>query len=503
MWTGIWLVLTQAWALDASCEESYDVNNIVEGMNAVEDLLVLERYQEVTETLGSMKGAMPCSVDRLHPAHIARFARLMAIDAFHEQDDFSMVRWGRLSSVARSPWPDGYGPDHAVREALSYVELPEDVRPPGQVVRPPSGGGMLVDGRLLQTPEVPGEMPHFVQIVDRTGWVVSAYWQDGGLFPPDWIGGGSKVASLPRWYREPTGEFDPTQRVYISPSEREDRAKRRRQEVREASSVKHQQSRVMEEQAQRAERRVQALEREQEREVLVEPLDAEAAEALASTQWQSFEFDVMDIDSGAEKAKVYEGCEDLFALSGWAREGQLTLGQVRCLEEALRYERRMTRKVDMSRILMADAYVKDETHRWEGIVHRHLTEIDRSDPDLCYLYARYLAGLGEESLLEAIRWAGIALESAVNWQGPERVPRMQHLHRIQTVGAHLMWLKSEAFYQERGEPSAREAAGFWRSQTKALSREWIDFATVTQGEKGLPYNLCFSAAGNVDYCRRD
>jgi len=267
--------------------------------------------------------------------------------------------------------------------------------------------------------------------------------------------------------------------------------------------VKHQQSRVNDEQVQRAERRQQALEREHERGASVEPLDAEAADALEATQWRAFEFDVMDADSGGDDTQVYAGCDDLFALSERARTGQLTLGEIRCLEEALRYERRMTRKVDMSRILMADAYVKEELHRWEGIVHRHLTEIDRSDPDLCYLYARHLAGLGEDSLLEAIRWAGIALESAVNWQGSDRVLRMQHLHRIQTVGAHRMWLKSEASYQERGEPRAREAAGFWRSQTKALSREWIDFSTVTQGDIGLPYNLCFSAAGNVDYCHRD
>ena len=66
-----------------------------------------------------------------------------------------------------------------------------------------------------------------------------------------------------------------------------------------------------------------------------------------------------------------------------------------------------------------------------------------------------------------------------------------------------MWLRSEDLYQERGEPHAREAAGFWRSQTKALSREWIDFAMLTGGDMKLPYNLCFSSAGNIDYCRRD
>lgn len=503
MWAGVWLFWAQAWALDASCEESFDVNHIVEGMNAVEDLLVLERYEEATETLGAMERSMPCTLDRLHPAHIARFARLMAIDAFHHQDDFSMVRWGRLSSVANAPWPDGYGPDHAVREALTYVELPGAVRPPGRMIRPPAGGGILLDGRLLLVPEVAGEMPHFVQVLDRSGWVVSAYWQDGGLFPPEWISGGSKQPAVPRWYREPSGGFDPTQRVYISPKEKEERAKRRRQEERDAQSAKHQQNRVIEEQELRAERRSQALERDQEREPLVEPLDAEAADTLASNSWNAMEFSVMGAGTSAPEVAAYETCEDLNDLMARAHDGKLSLGQIRCLEEALRYERRMTRKVDMSRILMADAYLKDEIHRWQGVVNRHLTDIDRSDPDLCYLYARYLAGMGEESLLDAIRWAGIALESAVNWRGTERVQRVQHLHRIQTVGAHRMWLRSEDQYQELGEPGAREAAGFWRSQTKALSREWIDYVMLTGGDMSLAYNLCFSAAGNVDYCRRD
>ena len=245
-----------AWALDASCEDWYDVNHLVDGMNTVEDLFLLERFDEAEETLRVMHDSLPCTLDRLHPSHVSRFARLQTISAFHRQDDSALNRWERLARAWEVAWPEGYGPDHAVREAVTYVPDTEVAKPPGQVVRPPNGGALLLDGVLLTEPIAKTETPHFVQIVDKDGWVESAYWQEGGVFQPQWTAMGDKAPAVAKWYAAPSESFDPSQRVYIAPDIRELRSKKRRQFERTVLKRARAQERVAELQEERAEKRM-------------------------------------------------------------------------------------------------------------------------------------------------------------------------------------------------------------------------------------------------------
>ena len=71
--------------------------------------------------------------------------------------------------------------------------------------------------------------------------------------------------------------------------------------------------------------------------------------------------------------------------------GKLTKGQINCLEERLNKESKQTSKDKISRILMANAYASGDKRTWENLVKRHLDQIDQSDPDLCYKYARHLS----------------------------------------------------------------------------------------------------------------
>ena len=502
MLVGLLFWWTSAWALDATCEDWYDVNHLVDGMNTVEDLFLLKRFDEAQETLSVMYTSLPCTLDRLHPAHVARFARLQTISAFHRKDEVELNRWERLARSWDVQWPEGYGPEHAVREATAYVPDTEVAEPPGQVIKPPSGGAMLLDGRLLREPRAAVETPHFVQVVDKDGWVESGYWQEGGVFRPQWTVMGDKVPAVAKWYREPSKSFDATQRVYIAPDVRELRSKRRRQFERTVLKRVRAQERVSDIQEERAVRRLDEA---------PEPVaglrgadlsESDTEDVAAPSEWVGIQIDALSSANANRQQGLQLTCDEHDTLLRSALDGRLQGGEVRCLEEALRHERRMTRKVVISRVLIADAHAKGETHRWEGAVRRHLDELDRSDPELSYLYARYLAGRGVEYTTDAIKWSGVALRSAGNWEGVGRAARMADLHRIQTVGAYQMWVAQEETFRATGVASAREEAGFWRSQTKSLSREWLDFSVVTEQNADLARVICASAAASVRYCDR-
>jgi hypothetical protein len=502
MWVGLLVWWTSAWALDATCEDWYDVNHLVDGMNTVEDLFLLERFDEAQETLSVMYISLPCTLDRLHPAHVARFARLQTISAFHRKDDLELNRWERLARTWDVQWPESYGPEHAVREAAAYVPDVELAEPPGQVVRPPSGGGVLLDGRLLRKPKASVETPHFVQIVDKEGWVESAYWQEGGVFRPQWTVMGDKAPAVAKWYRPPSETFDATQRVYIPPDVREVRAKQRRQFERTLGKRSRAQERVSELQEERAVRRLDESVGVSSGPRGSDVRAADTEDVAAPSEWVGIQIDALSSINSERRADLQLVCDDHDGLLRSALKGQLQGGEVRCLEESLRHERRMTRKVIFSRILIADAHAKEETHRWEGAVRRHLDELDRSDPELSYLYARYLAGRGADYTTDAIKWSGVALRSAGNWEGVGRAARMADLHRIQTVGAYQMWVAQEQIFQETGVASAHEEAGFWRSQTKSLAREWLDFSAATEQRADLARVICTSAAASIRYCDR-
>jgi hypothetical protein len=181
--------------------------------------------------------------------------------------------------------------------------------------------------------------------------------------------------------------------------------------------------------------------------------------------------------------------------------GKLSTESVQCLETSMRLAERQTRKDAISRVLMADAFAQGETHRWEGAVRRHLEEIDRSDADLCYIFARYLGQKGDEFLVEAIRYANLALENSLQWQGELRVKRMYQLHRINALGAQQLWYEAENENLERPSRQVRMRSGFWRNQTKNLAREWLSFSLDAGLDPDAPFELCVQAAGTQQYCQ--
>lgn len=203
---------------------------------------------------------------------------------------------------------------------------------------------------------------------------------------------------------------------------------------------------------------------------------------------------------GSEISQAFAPCGDLLRLEPDAMMGRLKDGQIRCLDRTQREAELQTVKRKVSLVLMKDAWAKGDMHRWEGIVRKHLSEIDQSDPALCYLFAKYLSKKGPDYMEEAIRWANVALDNRSVWEGDEFVDNVYTLHKIKAVAAHKEWRYLSERYTLEPTDALDSRLKASRNNTKTLAREWLDYARTAKRNTDAAYQLCISAAGTDGFC---
>ena len=208
-------------------------------------------------------------------------------------------------------------------------------------------------------------------------------------------------------------------------------------------------------------------------------------------------------DAVVDVAPVYEvddSCDDLVALEPAALMGQLSPGQTECLEARIVSTSRMTEKDKVSRVLIMDAETKGNRSKWESLMKRHLEEIDRSDPDLCFKYAIFLSRKGVGRAHGVIRWSDYALENKATWTGGTFVSRVYSLFKLKAEAANRVWQSAEeAYVADRSDENEGKAQKY-RDLTKVYSREWLDYARASSQDTKNAMALCVSAAGNRSYC---
>jgi len=193
-------------------------------------------------------------------------------------------------------------------------------------------------------------------------------------------------------------------------------------------------------------------------------------------------------------------CKNLLALEPFALMGQLT-GDLRdCLEQRLASEEHQTVQNKISRVMMMDAEARRDSERLAKLLGRHLEEIDRSDPDLCFKYALVLSKQGIDRSEEVIRWADYALENKQEWTKATYKRRLFDLFKLRAETANKLWTHWDAqFVQDRsGENQGKSEE--WRNTTKQYSREWLDYAKASSQRLKRARNLCVTAAGTSDFC---
>ncbi len=179
-------------------------------------------------------------------------------------------------------------------------------------------------------------------------------------------------------------------------------------------------------------------------------------------------------------------------LEGSASRGLLSDDDKACLEKNFAVATEQTTKNKISRVELVNAYAFD-TSTWAKLVQRHLESVDRSDPDMAYLWAFYLFNTDKSQSEQVVKWCEVALERKQVWEGDVFVGRVYGLMKLRTVAAQERWKREEeARAAGKGLPDGELED--LRNRVKTFAREWIDFAKVSGRNVNESLALCISVA---------
>lgn len=194
-------------------------------------------------------------------------------------------------------------------------------------------------------------------------------------------------------------------------------------------------------------------------------------------------------------------CDDLVKLEPLAIIGTLTPDHAMCLETKITLSTKQTERDKVSRVLMANADGKGDADEWMRLASRHLEDIDRSDPDICFRYALTLSRTGTlEDGEEVMHWIDYALENKQVWEGPTYMARVYNLQRLRAETATRLWIDAEADYQDERSDETSALAEEFRGRAKNTAREWLDYARASSQSVDRAYSLCQAAAGSPNFC---
>ncbi|MCO4744095.1 MAG: hypothetical protein KC912_04855 [Proteobacteria bacterium] len=168
---------------------------------AVQQKVADFQFDEAGYNLDDIQKRMGCLETVVKPSTIAQIARIRSLIAFFAQDEDKALRWGFAQKHASpgDPWPSGLERIPAYDEIWEWADDPT-VGSGGAGVAHPKKGGVFMNGHFLEKPEYMAEVPGFVQIADKKGNVIDAYWQDGAAFRPDVIADEASSATSPKWF---------------------------------------------------------------------------------------------------------------------------------------------------------------------------------------------------------------------------------------------------------------------------------------------------------------
>ncbi|MCB9741372.1 MAG: caspase family protein [Alphaproteobacteria bacterium] len=230
-----------------------------------------------------------------------------------------------------------------------------------------------------------------------------------------------------------------------------------------------------------------------------EDLQPKAAPEPSATEPSVAEVDPGD---GAPQIELSDDtCDDLAGMEPDALMGRFSPGRIECIEARIADEKTLqTDKDKLSRLLIANADSKGDDAAWGQYMARHLEQISRADPDMCFTYALYLSKQGIEQSEEVIRWANYALENKSEWSGEVYKKRLYYLYRLRTEAAVELWRDAEQNFMVELNAEAEVLAKKWRGHAKDYAREWLDYSRASGQDADRALQYCASAAGYLAAC---
>lgn len=199
------LLAASAWA-QQTCIQPMSRIQLGAALGDIDESFREEDILDARIRLDQLGDRFPCYEEPMDPGLFARYARYVALAWFYKQDDDQAMRWG-LSSRWADPdlaWDAVRFPrEHPLRQKVTESAMPplggEDLH---FVV--PRDGAVVVNGRLVTEPRVPADLPVLVQVFDGNRLLVAAFWQDGNVFPTDFVAPGEEPLPRPSWWGAPS-----------------------------------------------------------------------------------------------------------------------------------------------------------------------------------------------------------------------------------------------------------------------------------------------------------
>lgn len=204
------LILAPAARAQDTCEP-YDAAAFAAAVEAVQAQLAAVELDAAGAALAAIHDRLPCLGTPAPRDTLALYARSRATAAFFGQDEELALRWSRAAKFTwdGGPWPALIGEEHPV------TLLTEDMGPPlwggpeDKQLAAGRDGAVFANGVFLARPRLAAEVPFLVQVFDRRGGRVRAYWQDGAAFPEDLLEPGAAALEAPSWFTPPEGAPEP------------------------------------------------------------------------------------------------------------------------------------------------------------------------------------------------------------------------------------------------------------------------------------------------------
>lgn len=202
----MWIVLIAAAAADP-CEVTVDAASWRWQLEQAAEQLAGANIAGGRATLASARNRAACLKTVVSPTDLVLFARLQAVSAFYDQEVDRVDEWAKLAAVALPLAIRSSGPawldDHPVQRYLDRPAPSWSPWPYESAVVAPKRGGVFLNGLWLDEAEFPAATPCLVQILDKRGERVDAWWQHGAASPPDRLLPADIPAVRPKFYDGP------------------------------------------------------------------------------------------------------------------------------------------------------------------------------------------------------------------------------------------------------------------------------------------------------------
>ncbi len=191
-----------AFAQEDICAGIFTHDEWTRAMDAADEAFAAFKVDDAKKILVETRKSVPCLDRIVLPSYLGRYARQQALVAFYEQDEITAVRWGMLQRYAapNMAWPADFSEDHPLREILDFADEPALSGPENAGLSFPKKGAVFMNGRLLTEPKARAEVPNLIQVADKSGLILSQFWQDGAAFSDETLGEVGSVPELPKWF---------------------------------------------------------------------------------------------------------------------------------------------------------------------------------------------------------------------------------------------------------------------------------------------------------------